>query len=510
MKASNLLKTFLGGIAGVAAPAAFVLLVAAVHPAAAQSTPAPNLNGNPPPFDFNDAFYSENGIDVMHLNKKDGQRFGIFRQTGAPAGSGQMNWVVDNSNTDPDRKNVRILATTGGYQDDTGSPTQFINIIAFLTNQNFFTGVPNARGVLMQDLVSNFEAYAALKQTVNGTFQPTPCASIGDPNLVAAGKCFPVGSVATPNLRQDWRFSTNRNAIDGSAPFSYFGDNLLGMWIITYFWYTDAGFGPNQTAVCKPVMDALAAKNGVNLDGTPIIKTGLELNFMEGNQGVPSTIPGIPDSALPSTPCAAEGKLDPGGADGGAVWLICPAIPDPTQGAITQDAFLDTVRKPDGTPIDPKVTASFNCLQQTGNYCTLPNGTYTVENNVSLLVWDGSGGAAGTQVQLSGLNGTDAGAKQQWTFTSNTDGTYTIVNAVTGLALDNPVSSTASGTPLDQAAASGGANQKWNITPLNNGFLITNASSGLAVDASTDTPSGGTMIVEATATGQTAQIWVIH
>jgi hypothetical protein len=87
--------------------------------------------------------------------------------------------------------------------------------------------------------------------------------------------------VETPNHRQDWRFATNRNAIDGSAPLSYFGDDLLGMWILTYFWYNANGFGPTQTAECKATLDFLAARNGLTLDGTPVIKTGAELHFIE-------------------------------------------------------------------------------------------------------------------------------------------------------------------------------------------------------------------------------------
>ncbi len=490
---------------------AIAALVLAIHPSAgAQTAPAVDpLNSNPPPFDFNDAFYSANGINVQQLDTFGGQRFGLFRQTGPPAAPGQMNWVLDTTNTDPDRNNVRILATTGGYKDDTGSPTQFISIIAFLPNQNFFTATPNARGLTMQNIVSNFEAYAGLRQMVNGVFKPTPCASIGDPVAVAAGNCFPNTSVATPNLRQDWRFSTNRNAIDGSAPLSYFGDDLLGMWIITYFWYADAGFGPNQTAGCKTLMNALGQMNGWNLDGTAIIKTGQELNFMEGRAGVPSPIPGIPDSMSPSPGCAAEGNLDPGGADVGPVWLICPSLPDARQGAITPDAFADVVHKADGSPLDPQITASFNCLQTNGNFCNLAGGTYTVENSFSGLVWDGNGAATAGQVQLSPLNGPDQGPMQQWVFAVNSDGSYTITNAASGRALADPGASTVSGTQLVQAALSGGPEQRWSITPLNNGYVITNVASKMTADATDDAPSQGASIVQARTNGETRQIWLI-
>src|SRR5215469_3518774 len=213
---------------------ALALLLTASSGALAQTTTTtgaiPNIlhNYNHPPCDFNDAFYQGiagdplhpgNGINVTQLNSPAGQRFGLFRQFGPPASGTQANWVSDPtcSANDPDRKDIRILATTGGYVDDgTGSPTDFISIIAFLTNQNFFTtaaqtgGTGNARGLAMEDIVSNFEAYDALKQKLpNGQFALTPCGTMG----TGATPCFPVTSVATPNLRQDWRFASNRNAI---------------------------------------------------------------------------------------------------------------------------------------------------------------------------------------------------------------------------------------------------------------------------------------------------------
>ena len=332
------------------------------------TTPTNNfVRFNPPPFDFNDAFYTANGIDVSQLDSPAAGRFGLFRLTGPPAFQDhQVNWVVDNSNTDPDRTNVRILATTGGYIDDgTGAPTQFISIIAFVLKQSFFTGVANKRGIQMVNIVGNFEAYAAIKQIApDGTFLPTPCGSMGTHTT----PCFDVTSVATPRLRQDWRFATNRGPIDGSSPFGYFCDDILGMWIVTYFWYVDTGFGPHQTNQCGQMLAALGNKNGLSLDGTPIIKTGPELNFLEGTRQTTNPIPGFSGQQPPKPPCAAEANEDPGGADGGAVWIICPAIPDPRNGGIATDAFLDIIRV-GGNPLDPAFAKNFNCLQNTGKFC---------------------------------------------------------------------------------------------------------------------------------------------
>jgi hypothetical protein len=357
---------------------ALALLLMASSGAFAQTTTTPaNIDNsyNHAPCDFNDAFYTANGINVTQLDTAAGQRFGIFRQFGPPASGSQANWVSDPtcSTNDPDRTNIRILATTGGYRDDTGAPTEFISLIAFLTNQTFFTGVANKRNIQMVNIVSNFEGYVAVKQRLpDGTFAKTPCGTMG----TGIPPCFPVTSVATPQLRQDWRFSTNRNALDGSdnnnplakkgasnSPFGYFCDDILGMWIITYFWFTVDPANPGPQ--CGPVLANMAALNGTSLDGTPIIKTGDQLHTVEGVNGGPV--------------CAIEGNLDVGGADGGAVWAVCPSIPDPRNGAIASDAFLDGVKAPNFTPLDPAFTANFNCLQQKGNF-PQPNGMCLPDN----------------------------------------------------------------------------------------------------------------------------------
>ena len=362
----------------------FALLLILPGALAAQTFPV----FNPPPCDFSDNFYTANGFSVSNLDTAGAGRFGNFRQTGPPAFlNNQLNWVNDTncSVNDPTRRNVRILATTGAYKDDDGAPTQFFSLIAFLLNENFFVGgskaTPNKRGFTTESLVSNFEAYVAPSQVVNGALAPTPCGTMHDKTL-AATPCFPVTSVATPTLRHDWRISSNRNAIDGSSngpatPFGYFCDDLTGSWIVTYFWYTQFSLGGtlgngkhvSPTAVCQNVLAAASKQNGNSLDGTPIVFTGEELHFLEG---VASTGQfGLPVSAQPdpSQPCGNEGGLDVGGADGGAVWLICPTIMDPRNGAIASDAFLDIVRfGPGHTKLDTRFAANFACLQSTGQF----------------------------------------------------------------------------------------------------------------------------------------------
>lgn len=387
---------------------------------------------NPPPCDFSDQFYADNGIDSSasgELNTAADGRFGTFRQFGPPATGTQANWVADATNcspTDPTRRNFRILATTGGNSDDGNSPfscadqngafavpqcagqpgvpetLEYISILAFLHSEAAFEttysrtvgainggldGVQqnagevisiansqNPRGIRMEDIIGHFEAYAHIRQKQsNGAFALNPCAADMQSPLAATTPCFSVADhngvsdVATPNLAMNWRFATNRNAMDGSdgncinntdqnckhkvysdSPFGYFCDDLLGAWVITYFWFTKP---PNTTdPVCSTVFANVAAANGKDVEGYPNIITAHELN-----------------DELEANGCGAEGQEAVNGADGGAAWLICPAIPDPRNGAIASDAFLDHVAT--GSFLDTFISSNFTCLQQTGKFC---------------------------------------------------------------------------------------------------------------------------------------------
>jgi hypothetical protein len=368
---------------------------AAADCAVAQAAPAASATNsfNPPPCDYSDTFYKDNGLTPAQVV----DRFGTARRTGPPATGRLVNWVADStcSQRDPDRRNFRILATTAGFSDDgSGQANQFISLLGFVTNQTAFETTysrtvgainggldgdqqnsgeiisiaksANPRGITMQFLVSNFEAYPAVKQRLaNGQFARNPCQADMVSPFAPAKPCFDlsnVNAVFSPNLRQDWRFATNRNAMDGSdnncinndpnvcgdgindSPFGYFCDDLLGMWINTYFWYTVDPANPGTT--CGPILTALGKKNGLTTDGTPIIKTPDELN----NQ-------------LEANGCGAEGQLAFDGSDGGAIWDVCPAIPDPRAGAISKDAFLDQAFNSNGRPQNPGFTQNFLSLQ---------------------------------------------------------------------------------------------------------------------------------------------------
>jgi hypothetical protein len=126
----------------------------------------------------------------------------------------------------------------------------------------------------------------------------------------------------------------------------YFSNNPLGLWLHVWINYTDRAF---NTAAGRRSLSELAARNGLSLDGTPIIRTLSELDnlFSKG---------------------LIAKRLRAWDGSEGAMYGICPVIKDPTDGGIAPDAFLAFTRKPDGTPLEPAFVKHFNSLQTTGDW----------------------------------------------------------------------------------------------------------------------------------------------
>jgi hypothetical protein len=257
------------------------------------------------PFDFSDAFYRANGIDPSKLiTRVDG----TCPTTDIPSCS-----TVDNSNTDPNRDNIRVRSTTGGFDAD--GNVLYYNIMARIPNPGTFTS--NPAGQKAMQIAISFSAYHFPKDAAHGG---TPL----DPSL--------------PNRRQDNVFDT-RNGYNIADP--------LGMWTLVFVSYTPAAF---NTAKGQATLAALAAKNGTDLDGTPILKKAIEVDDLE-KKGF-----------------AVEQTRALDGSQGNP-WVVCPIIVNPRNGAIAPDAFLHPVIRTNGSPVDPQVPQQFSCLQQTGNFC---------------------------------------------------------------------------------------------------------------------------------------------
>jgi len=186
-----------------------------------------------PPFDFSDAFYLANGLNPANI---------VNRVNGTcPTSDMPSCSVVDNSNTDPNRRNIRVLSTTGGF-DREGNPLYY-NIFG-LVNPNTFTN--DAAGQKEMEIANAFESYIFPKAS-------------GDPL-----------SPALSNRRQDNLFDTGNG---------YFVNNVLGVWTAVFVSYTPAAF---NTAEGQKILATLAAKNGTDLDGTPMIRQVKEIDFLEG------------------------------------------------------------------------------------------------------------------------------------------------------------------------------------------------------------------------------------
>jgi len=202
-----------------------VALVASLAVAIAQDT-------RRPPFDFSDAYYLAKAINpaniIMSVNET------------CPANDKPACSKMDNSNTDPNRREIRVLSTTGGF-DREGNPLYY-NIFG-MVNPNTFTN--DAAGQKAMDIANSFEAYIFPKAS-------------GDPL-----------SPELSNRRQDNLFDTGNG---------YFVANPLGIWTAVFVSYTPAAFNTDEG---RKILATLAAKNGTDLDGTPMIRQVKEIDFLE-------------------------------------------------------------------------------------------------------------------------------------------------------------------------------------------------------------------------------------
>jgi hypothetical protein len=254
------------------------------------------------PFDFSDATYRAHGIvpENIVLRVGDAGRAGDF--------------VIDNTNTDPLRRNVRTIETTPGTTGSSG--LTYANIFGVLNSASFernASGQLTSRGAQAFDTAERFRVFIFPKAS-NG--------SILDPFL--------------PNKRQDNVFDTR----DG-----YFSNDPLGLWVAVWVVYTPKAF----TAEGRKELDPIAATNGRDLDGTAILTS-------------PSQIDGLASKGL------VELRTRPVD-DPVFRWVICPIPEDPRDGFIRPDAFIRDVTRPGDVPVFPALRNNFRCLQQSGDWC---------------------------------------------------------------------------------------------------------------------------------------------
>jgi hypothetical protein len=243
-------------------------------------------------FDFIDQYYVQNGVNPAAI-------FGRRQVTG------NGNSVFDTPNFWFQR-NVRAQRLNPAYSDS-GKPT-FWAVMGDLNNASFTN---DAAGANAKVLANRYVLYVFPTRTGN-----------------------PIG------------LGNNRQADIVDLSNGYFSNDPLGLWIHIWISYTDKAF---NTRDGQKALADLQAKNGLALDGTPIIKTKSELEN------------------LLSKGFAAKRFRNPDGSEG-PMYGICPVIKDPTNGGIAPADTLAFVRKADGTPLEPEFVRQFTALQQTWRF----------------------------------------------------------------------------------------------------------------------------------------------
>jgi len=254
------------------------------------------------PFDFTDAVYRSQGVvpENIVLRVGDASRAGDF--------------VIDNTNTDPRRRNVRTIESTPGTTGSSG--LTYANIFGVLNSAGFernAAGQLTSRGAQSFDTAERFRVFIFPKAS-NG--------SILDPFL--------------PNKRQDNVFDTR----DG-----YFSNDPLGLWVAVWVVYTPKAF----TSSGRKELDPIAATNGRDLDGTPILTSPSQIDNLASKGFIELRTRPVDDPVFR--------------------WVICPIPEDPRDGFIRPDAFIRDVIRPDNRPVFPALGNNFRCLRDTGDWC---------------------------------------------------------------------------------------------------------------------------------------------
>ena len=143
------------------------------------------------------------------------------------------------------------------------------------------------------------------------------------------------------------------------------------------------------------------------------------------------------------------------------------------------------------------------------NTPVLNNGTYFLITALkNSMVVDVAGGSPsnGTNIQLYTMN--ESGA-QKWTIAQNGDGSYSIINAMTGKSLDITDGRIASGVNVQQFKKNGSKAQKWRISWSPSGyFLISSAENPkIVLDVTGGNAVNGANIQVYSDNGTAAQGW---
>jgi hypothetical protein len=249
------------------------------------------------PHDFNDQYYYDNGVQPKFL---------LERRNGIDFLS-----VFDKSDN-PIHSDVRVLITLPAY-DELGRMIFFVP----LSRLNTYGFRDDEKGAAARDFAKSYPIYI-----------------------------FP-----NNYTRDDWAFNNNRQAAliyNPSEVLPPWG-NPLGLRTIVTVRYSERALKDGHD-----LMGYMAKKNGLSIDGTPIIKTLEDMNLL--NQEGLLVLTDQPNGPIEFSYLQ---------------YSVTPVIADPRKGAIAPDAFLFMANQ-NGQPLDAEMpfVHEFNCLQKTGDWCT--------------------------------------------------------------------------------------------------------------------------------------------
>lgn len=255
---------------------------------------AARAENNGPPFDFSDSFYLRNGINPAAVG-------------GRPTGLAP-NSIADTA-PDADHRNVRSLNMTAGI-DHSGHPI-YIYVVGVASAATFTN---DAAGQRARQIADQFDIYEFPRAT-NAPFGVFP-------------------------KRQDFMADLSGG---------YFSNDPTGIWKVNLVRYTPAAL---TTPAGQAALRELGQRNGLDLDGTPMIRSKDEIESLRQSGYVTVEVP------------AADGSQ-------GLRWFFCPVVEDPRNGSITPDAFLSAVKLGTGAvlPAEADIAAEFSCLKSTGDFC---------------------------------------------------------------------------------------------------------------------------------------------
>lgn len=241
------------------------------------------------PFDYSDDYYAVNGIIASAM---------------ADRRSGSDGWSVVEDIYDEKFRSVRVLAVKPAY----GAAGELLFLVP--------------RGELFREAFSN---------------DPK-----GESALTNA-KSYPVYMFpSVTNLISDRQASLVETDAD------YTEKNPIGLGLAILVTYTAEA----ETESSKKLLEELAMRNGISLDGTPIIKTAREVSMLTRLGIVRQSVRGSDDPTL-------------------APYIVARIIDEPAGGTISPDAFLLNVKQANGRPLkgEAKHLEYFNCLQSGERKC---------------------------------------------------------------------------------------------------------------------------------------------